>query len=133
VDIDICIQLSTVLAGQVNNNNNDELNGGREKKEKRREKVNDYSGTIVSERRRWRTHTLGPIIWLIWVVKYLKSKLPCPLSVVLGDKCQVLYNFGNLINSNKKRHFLEKNSYFRPQKVLGTEISYFLSIIDIIY
>ena len=32
----------------------------REKKEKRGEKVNDYSGTIVSERRRWRTHTLGP-------------------------------------------------------------------------
>jgi hypothetical protein len=31
------------------------------KREKReREKVNDYSGTIVSERRRWRTHTLGP-------------------------------------------------------------------------
>jgi hypothetical protein len=30
------------------------------KKEKRRgEKVNDYSGTIVSERRRGRTHTLG--------------------------------------------------------------------------
>ena len=24
------------------------------------QKVNDYSGTIVSERRRWRTHTLGP-------------------------------------------------------------------------
>jgi hypothetical protein len=22
----------------------------------------DYSGTIVSERRRWRTHTLGPIL-----------------------------------------------------------------------
>jgi hypothetical protein len=32
----------------------------REKKERRGEKVNDYSGTIVSERRRWRTHTLGP-------------------------------------------------------------------------
>jgi hypothetical protein len=32
-----------------------------ERREKReREKVNDYSGTIVSERRRWRTHTLGP-------------------------------------------------------------------------
>ena len=30
------------------------------KKKERREKVNDYSGTIVSERRRWRTHTLGP-------------------------------------------------------------------------
>jgi hypothetical protein len=29
-------------------------------KEKRVEKVNDYRGTIVSERRRWRTHTLGP-------------------------------------------------------------------------
>jgi hypothetical protein len=29
-------------------------------KERRREKVNDYSGTIMSERRRWRTHTLGP-------------------------------------------------------------------------
>jgi hypothetical protein len=29
--------------------------------EEQREKVNDYSGTIVSERRRWRTHTLGPI------------------------------------------------------------------------
>jgi hypothetical protein len=24
------------------------------------QKVNDYSGTIVSERRRWRMHTLGP-------------------------------------------------------------------------
>jgi hypothetical protein len=39
--------------------------GGRKKEEKRekrkrREKVNDYSGTIVSERRQWRTHTLGP-------------------------------------------------------------------------
>ena len=32
-----------------------------EKKKREREKVNDYSGTIVSERRRWRTHTLGPI------------------------------------------------------------------------
>jgi hypothetical protein len=32
----------------------------RREKERRREKVNDYSGTIVSERRRWRTHTLGP-------------------------------------------------------------------------
>jgi hypothetical protein len=31
----------------------------REKRERER-KVNDYSGTIVSERRRWRTHTLGP-------------------------------------------------------------------------
>jgi hypothetical protein len=31
----------------------------------RGEKVNDYSGTIVSERRRWRTHTLGPITPLI--------------------------------------------------------------------
>ena len=41
VDIDICIQLSTVsscLAGQVNNNNNDELNGGREKEEKKKRK-----------------------------------------------------------------------------------------------
>ena len=27
---------------------------------RKREKVNDYSGTIVSERRRWRTHTPGP-------------------------------------------------------------------------
>ena len=25
------------------------------------QKVNDYSGTIVSERPRWRTHTLGPM------------------------------------------------------------------------
>ena len=25
------------------------------------QKVNDYSGTIVSERGRWRMHTLGPI------------------------------------------------------------------------
>ena len=33
----------------------------RKRKKERREKVNDYSGTIVSERRRWRTHTLGPI------------------------------------------------------------------------
>jgi hypothetical protein len=32
----------------------------KERKKERREKVNDYSGTIVSERRRWRTHTLGP-------------------------------------------------------------------------
>jgi hypothetical protein len=32
------------------------------KRKERREKVNDYSGTIVSERRRWRTHTLGPIL-----------------------------------------------------------------------
>ena len=31
-----------------------------EREKGRREKVNDYSGTIVSERRRWRTHTLGP-------------------------------------------------------------------------
>ena len=31
-----------------------------EKRETEREKVNDYNGTIVSERRRWRTHTLGP-------------------------------------------------------------------------
>ena len=31
-----------------------------ERKKREREKVNDYSGTIVSERRRWRTHTLGP-------------------------------------------------------------------------
>ena len=30
------------------------------KRKERGEKVNDYSGTIVSERRRWRTHTLGP-------------------------------------------------------------------------
>ena len=29
-------------------------------KRKEREKVNDYSGTIVSERRQWCTHTLGP-------------------------------------------------------------------------
>ena len=32
----------------------------KKKKREEREKVNDYSGTIVSERRRWRTHTLGP-------------------------------------------------------------------------
>ena len=32
------------------------------REKERREKVNDYSGTIVSERRRWRTHTLGPIV-----------------------------------------------------------------------
>ena len=32
----------------------------RERK-KGREKVNDDSGTIVSERHQWRTHTLGPI------------------------------------------------------------------------
>jgi hypothetical protein len=30
------------------------------KRKEKREKVNDYSGTIVSERRRWRMHTLGP-------------------------------------------------------------------------
>ena len=50
VDIDICIQLSTVsscLAGQVNNNNNDELNGGREKKEKRREKRKEKKSMII--------------------------------------------------------------------------------------
>jgi hypothetical protein len=29
-------------------------------KKERREKVNDYSCTIVSERHQWRTHTLGP-------------------------------------------------------------------------
>ena len=34
----------------------------KKKKKEKREKVNDYSGTIVSERRRWRTHTLGPKI-----------------------------------------------------------------------
>jgi hypothetical protein len=39
----------------------------REKKE-RREKVNDYSGTIVSERRLWRMHTLGTKKSMIIVV-----------------------------------------------------------------
>jgi hypothetical protein len=40
----------------------------------KREKVNDYSGTIVSERRRWRTHTLGQIKknWLGVTVKTKK-------------------------------------------------------------
>ena len=40
--------------------NSDGGRGKRKEKERRREKFNDYSGTIVSERRRWRTHTLGP-------------------------------------------------------------------------
>ena len=31
-----------------------------QKKREERKKVNDYSGTIVSERRRWRPPTLGP-------------------------------------------------------------------------
>ena len=39
----------------------------REKEKKRkREKVNDYSGTIVSERHRWHTHTLGPIVVIMF-------------------------------------------------------------------
>ena len=36
----------------------------KEERKKEREKVNDYSGTIVSERRRWRTHTLRPKLFI---------------------------------------------------------------------
>jgi hypothetical protein len=32
----------------------------KEEEKKKKRKFNDYSGTIVSERRRWRTHMLGP-------------------------------------------------------------------------
>ena len=40
--------------------NGDDGRKKEKRKKEKREKVNDYSGTIVSERRRWRAHTLGP-------------------------------------------------------------------------
>ena len=87
VDIDICIQLSTVsscLAGQVKNNNNDELNGGREKRKEEKREVNDYSGTIMSERRRWRTHMLGPTS--IYDTPYVYSSVTYVALLPIGPK-----------------------------------------------
>ena len=53
------------------------------KRKKEREKVNDYSGTIVSERRRWRTHTLGPILEKMKTVSVGKMK-PCPTFTIVN-------------------------------------------------
>ena len=54
----------------------------KEKEKERREKVNDYSGTIVSERRRWRTHTLGPIDVVIIEVIFQFESIYIPVCLL---------------------------------------------------